>query len=71
VYLYNSERKGWIAAPRQLDSVYLENRRIEGAKWIIGEKEIFYRESSSETLERILNSYQLIRNEADYFVVKL
>lgn len=71
VYLYHSHRKGWTGLPQALDSNYIEKRKTEGAKWIAGEKEIFEKEDSMNKLENLLNRYKVIKNEKDYFIVKL
>ncbi len=71
IYLYHSHRKGWTGLPQVLDSNYIEKRKTEGAKWIAGEKEVFEMENSMDNLDKILKKYKVIKNEKDYFIVKL
>lgn len=71
VYLYHARRFGWTAMPQQLDSMYIAERKREGAKFIAGEREIFTGNNSAEKLSFLLNNYRVIKNEADYIIVAI
>jgi 4-amino-4-deoxy-L-arabinose transferase-like glycosyltransferase len=71
VYLYHSHRFGWTAMPQQLDSAYITKLVNQGAKWLAGEKNIFTENQQSERLEAFLKVYPVIRNEKDYFILRL
>ncbi len=71
VYLYHSHRFGWTAMPKQIDSLYIAERKKDGAKFIAGEKEVFQRNKSAEKLSFLLKNYKVIKDEADHFVVAI
>ena len=71
VYLYLSHRKGWTVSAEQLDSAFICQKGNEGAKWLAGEKSEFNSSVSVKYLEYILRKYKVIKNEKDYFIVKL
>jgi 4-amino-4-deoxy-L-arabinose transferase-like glycosyltransferase len=71
VYLYLSHRKGWAVGTEQIGTAFINQRKIQGAKWIFGEKSAFNSEKSEENLKEILKTYRTIRNENDYFIVRL
>jgi len=71
VYLYQAHRFGWTAMPQQLDSLFIEARVKEGAKFIAGEKVIFERNNSAEKLSFLMKNYRVIKNEPEYIIVGL
>lgn len=71
VYLYQSHRRGWTSRPEQLDLKFIEEKKLEGAKWLTGEKEFFIRANVTAKLDNILKNYKIYKNENDYFIVKL
>lgn len=71
VYLYHAHRFGWIALPRQIDSIYINERKKEGAKLIAGEKDIFIRNNSADKMEYLLKNYKVIKNEPEYIIINI
>jgi len=71
VYLYHAQRFGWTAMPQQIDSLFIEAKKKEGAKFITGEKVIFERNNSVEKLSFLLQNYRVIKNEPEYIIVAL
>jgi 4-amino-4-deoxy-L-arabinose transferase-like glycosyltransferase len=71
VVLYRSNRKGWNSSPEDLDSLFLQEKRAQGAKFIVGEKNIFGNNSRQQTLNRLLSNYESVVNNSEYFILKL
>ena len=71
VVLYNCERKGWICSPERIDSLYLIQRKNEGARYLVAEKEVFARNNLLERVDYLTNNFTAIRNEEQYIIVKL
>jgi 4-amino-4-deoxy-L-arabinose transferase-like glycosyltransferase len=71
VYLYLSHRKGWTAVTEQLDTLFVNKKRLQGAQWLIGEKTAFSSERSKQNLRDILKTYKIIENNNSYFIVRL
>lgn len=71
VYLYHANRFGWTAMPQQMDSIYIAQRRIDGAKFITGEKIIFERNNSKDKLNFLLKNYKVIKDKSDYFIIAI
>lgn len=71
VYLYHAHRFGWAPAPGQIDSSYISDRKKEGAKLIAGEKSVFNNDNSADKVDYLLKNFRILRNEEDYFVVKI
>ncbi len=71
VYLYHCDRKGWTMGVHQFNKDFLEEKRKEGAKWVVGEKGFFETDESKEEFNKIISRYTLVKNEKDYFIIKL
>ena len=71
VHLYLSHRKGWAVVSEQLDSAFIAQKRIQGAKWLIGEKSEFNSDAGKKRLKDIFNTYKVMKDEKDYFIVML
>lgn len=71
VYLYLSDRKGWFARPDEIDDKYIYARESDGAVLIAGMKSFFETASGKENLKNLIGKYKVIKNNDDYFVIKL
>lgn len=71
VYLYQSHRNGWTAMPQQLDNNFLAEKIQQGAKFLVGEKNIFAQNNSPDKLENLLSNYKILKNDNDYIIIKL
>lgn len=71
VYLYHSDRKGWVVPPDRVDSGYIQARILEGAKILAADKGFFERDGLMDKIFPILSKYQIIHNDDKYFVLKL
>lgn len=67
--LYHSHRTGWTVYPVQIDSVFLNKKKHEGAKWIIAEKSEFENSKSPDKLEYLLGNFRVVKNEKDYVIL--
>ena len=71
VVLYRSYRKGWNSSPEELDSLFLEAKKAQGAKFIIGEAAIFDGNSRQHILQGLLAKYPNLANDNRYVILKL
>ncbi len=70
--LYLSHRKGWHTVPAQMDNVFLETMKKNGAGYIIGNHYRFRDTSQQARLEWLLASgHEVILNDGESFIVKI
>lgn len=67
--LYYSHRKGWGSFPRYLSEGWLDARRKEGARYVLGVHKDFLDDGSSPNLARLLDQYTTITNNGSFFIV--
>ena len=71
VVLYRCERKGWNSAPEDLDSLFLEKKFDQGARFIVGEKSIFGNDRRQNILDGLIEKHEIVVNNDEYFILKL
>lgn len=71
VVLYRCERKGWNSSPDQLDPAFLHEKQVLGAKYLIGEKSSFDTGPRQQRLREILQRFTVVKNDKDYFIIKI
>lgn len=71
IVLYRCNRKGWNSSVDQLDSTFIDARRTNGAKYLIGEIPVFETPERERTLQWLLDSYEVLAKGKDYFVIAL
>jgi hypothetical protein len=71
VMLYFCGRKGWTCGPAELDSMYIQLRIHEGARYIVAEKEVFERNNLDEQMNLLFTRYTVVKNEQTYFMLQL
>ena len=69
--LYRCERKGWSAAPQRLEPAFLEEKRRQGADYLVGERSAFATGAALEHLDRLLRRFAVVRDAEGYFVLRL
>ncbi|MEW5800107.1 MAG: glycosyltransferase family 39 protein [Bacteroidota bacterium] len=69
VVLYNAGRKGWNCSVADINNVYLEKKKKEGAQYFIGEKNNFP-ENGSE-LNFLRDNYKIIAESEEFVIVRL
>lgn len=69
VYLYHAHRFGWAPGVQQIDSIYISDRKKEGAKLIAGEKTVLM--EGNGKLDYLLKNFRVIKNEDKYIIVKI
>jgi 4-amino-4-deoxy-L-arabinose transferase-like glycosyltransferase len=67
--LYHAHRTGWTVYPVQIDSVFLNKKKHEGAKWIIAEKSEFENNKANDKLEYLMSNFKIMKNEKDYVIL--
>ena len=71
IYLYRCDRKGWYALPDWIDSSYLAQKKLEGAKLLVGDKSFIKTSSEQQKLNYAMSKYKVLKNEEGYFIVEL
>jgi 4-amino-4-deoxy-L-arabinose transferase-like glycosyltransferase len=71
VMLYRCERKGWNSTPEDLDSIFLNEKFAQGAKFIVGEKSIFGSDRRQKILDDLIEKHERVVNNDEYFILKL
>ncbi|MBI2428058.1 MAG: hypothetical protein HYV29_04565, partial [Ignavibacteriales bacterium] len=71
VVLYNVERKGWNCSISEINESYIREKKDKGAKYFIGEKNIFFQSGAEQQLDFIRNNYEAVIDSAEYLIVKL
>jgi hypothetical protein len=69
VYLYQSNRKGWVTYTGAINKEYLDKIKEEGGSYIIGEKKEF--KDYPGKLDLLIKNYENIVSNEEYFVIKL
>lgn len=69
--LYVSHRKGWHATPEQIDDSFLTEKRMRGAKYIIGIYAIFKNAAGQNALRFLSIQYPCIFSDKKSFIFKL
>jgi len=69
VYLYQSDRKGWVNYTGAINKEYLDKIKEEGGSYIIGEKKEF--KDYPGKLDLLIKNYENIVSNEEYFVIKL
>lgn len=71
IILYRCNRKGWNSSVDQLDSTFIDARRSNGAKYLIGEIPVFDTPERERTLQWLLDSHEVVAKGKDFFVIAL
>jgi len=69
--LYLTHRKGWHAWADQLQDSILNERRLEGARYVIGKMNSFSDGPKKQRLGELLNQYDVIIKTDNYFVLQI
>lgn len=71
VVLYNAGRKGWNCSTGEINESYFEEKKRLGARYFIGEKNLFFENGAEQQLDFIRNRYEVIIDSAEYLIVRL
>ncbi len=71
IYLYRCDRKGWNADADQVDSAFLAGKKQEGAKYVIGETDLFNSPGRKKKLDWLIHQHTPIFVTRDEFIVAL
>jgi 4-amino-4-deoxy-L-arabinose transferase-like glycosyltransferase len=71
VYLYLADRKGWFIIPPHFSIDEVTKLKSEGARYVIGEKSFLKSEENKEALEELAARFMMIKNNSNYFILKL
>ena len=69
IYLYHSERKGWVTFTGAISKETIDSFKNKGARYLIGEKNEF--KECPDKLDFIINNYENVVNNENYFILKL
>jgi 4-amino-4-deoxy-L-arabinose transferase-like glycosyltransferase len=72
VYLYLSDRKGWIIFPEKIaDSMCINDLKSKGAKYLTGEKRYYHSPELTRELKEACSKHRVVADENEYFIFKL
>lgn len=69
--LYRSHRKGWVVLPDNIDSTYIVEKHLRGAKYVAGLRSIFDSDAQQIRLSDLTRRYPPLKETPDYFVIQL
>lgn len=71
VALYACHRKGWTCAPAEITPEYLRQRKQEGARYLVAEKEVFVRNHCEPLAGTLIEQYRPIDTEKGFIIIAL
>lgn len=71
VVLYRCNRKGWNISADQLDQTFINEKKSEGAKYLIAEKILFNTPEKQKTLKWLIDNHKAEAMGTDYLILAL